>query len=140
MEETEDEAEPDATAAAKLAAMKPRFSWRDSYSIGGKCYCDTTYDHEVGKIMVTGPGGQQITVREACELAGEGPETIDGETRIYYNDIQCGNGPANDYGDEQICPGRVDLDGSNSGCLVVGPKWDLGEGMIQYSARCQCLL
>lgn len=70
--------------------------------------------------MVDGPDGTKITVVEACELAGEGPQG----DRVYYNDIQCGNGPANSAGDEDWCPGRVDLGPNNKdGCMVIGPKW-----------------
>jgi F5/8 type C domain len=43
--------------------------------------------------------------------------------RVPYNDIQCGNGPANDAPDEAGCPGRVDI--GRSGCKQIGPKWDL---------------
>ena len=68
-----------------------------------------------------------MTVREVCELLGDGPEQVGAEERIYYNDIQCGNGPANDVIDETLCPGRVDLGTGNiSGCLEKGPKWDFG--------------
>ena len=42
-----------------------------------------------------------------------------------YNDVQCGNGPANSAGDEDYdqCPGRVDR--GAAGCSIIGPKWDL---------------
>lgn len=82
----------------------------------------SSFDHNIGPVMVDGPGGSRITVREACELVGEGPEG----NRMYYNDIQCGNGPANDAGDEDPgnCPGRVDLgDYVRTGCNDKGPKW-----------------
>jgi hypothetical protein len=46
------------------------------------------------------------------------------EGRVYYNDIQCGNGPANTSPDETTCPGRVDLgQGNLSGCAEKGPRW-----------------
>lgn len=35
---------------------------------------------------------------------------------------RCGNGPPNDQGDEQRCPGRVDL--GKEGCGHIGPKWN----------------
>lgn len=99
-------------------------SWADSYSIGGACYCKSTYDHDIGSVKVTGPNGKQITVMEACALVGSGPEHIGSERRIYYNSIQCGHGPYNDAGDETACPGRVDLGyGNQSGCMAKGPKW-----------------
>jgi len=40
-----------------------------------------------------------------------------------YNDIQCGNGPANDAADEAGCPGRVDL--GSGGCDEIGPRFDM---------------
>ena len=104
----------------------PKLTWADSYSIGGKCYCDTTYDHNIGGLNVPGTG---MTVREACKAAGSGPKSIGSEKRIYYNDVQCGNGPANDYGDEDWCPGRVDLGTNNkSGCMTKGPKFSFNKG------------
>lgn len=107
-------------ACASLVSAQ-RFGWKDSYSINGKCYCETTFDHNIGGIIVDTNAGR-MTVREACKKAGSGPEG----NRIYYNDVQCGNGPANDAGDEDWCPGRVDLgDGNRSGCMTRGPKWDL---------------
>jgi hypothetical protein len=110
---------------AALAASMPLvrsqdIGWTDSYSIDGKCYCQTSFDHAIGDYMVPGPNGQQITVREACALVGEGPQG----DRKYYNDIQCGNGPANDAGDETWCPGRIDMGtGNQAGCKMIGPKW-----------------
>jgi hypothetical protein len=38
-----------------------------------------------------------------------------------YNDIQCGNGPPNDAGDETVCPGRTDH--GKEGCKYIGPTW-----------------
>lgn len=113
----------------ELEGINPRPNWKDSYSIDGKCYCDTTYDHNIGGIMVDGPDGR-ITVREACDLVGDGPGPE--EDRVYYNDIQCGNGPANDQLDEQVCPGRVDM--GKAGCKVSGPKWHFpGTGAFTHS-------
>lgn len=109
-------------AAAPLVSAQT-MGWADSYSINGKCYCQTTYDHNIGGIMVDGPNGK-ITVREACGMVGSGPEG----DRVYYNDVQCGNGPANDAGDEDWCPGRVDMgDNDKSGCMMKGPKWDFNK-------------
>jgi hypothetical protein len=44
-----------------------------------------------------------------------------------YNDVQCGNGPENTAGDEDVgqCPGRVDL--GKAGCNQIGPLWDLDD-------------
>lgn len=97
--------------------------WADSYSVDDQCYCETTFDHNIGPVVVDTPVGQ-MTVREACELIGDGPGS---NGRPKYNDIQCGNGPANDAGDEDWCPGRVDLQGTEDerklGCNQIGPVW-----------------
>ena len=108
-----------ALAALLPLASAQRIGWKDSYSINGKCYCDTTFDHNIGSVMVDGPNGK-ITVREACRLAGSGPSG----NRVYYNDVQCGNGPPNNAGDEDKsrCPGRVD--NGKKGCGVLGPTWN----------------
>ena len=92
--------------------------WADSYSVGDKCYCDTTYDHNIGPIEVSTPFGVR-TVRQVCEMIGAGPGSAG---RPLYNDVQCGNGPPNDAGDEHDCPGRVDI--GPAGCGQIGPKWD----------------
>jgi|GEM_PF-2106086 len=97
----------------------PGNNWSDSYSVDGKCYCATTFDHAIGTYEVETPVGTR-TVREICDAIGPGPGLGDNPV---YNDIQCGNGPANDAGDEDYCPGRVDQ--SDAGCCTVGPKWDL---------------
>jgi hypothetical protein len=53
-------------------------------------------------------------------LLGPGPGITD-DTPL-YNDVQCGNGPPNDAGDEHTCPGRVDI--GSEGCGHVGPRWN----------------
>jgi len=55
------------------------------------------------------------------QTIGAGPG-IDKADAI-YNDVQCGNGPANDVGDEIVgeCPGRVDMGGA--GCGTIGYGW-----------------
>lgn len=98
----------------------PGANWADSYSVGDRCYCATTFDHNIGPIVVDTDIGP-MTVFEACELLGEGPFP-GGEGRPVYNDVQCGNGPANDAGDEDFCPGRVDL--QKTGCTHIGPTWN----------------
>ncbi|MEL6345766.1 MAG: hypothetical protein AAFV53_21835 [Myxococcota bacterium] len=97
----------------------PGNNWSDSYSVDGKCYCATTYDHNIADIEVNTPAGVR-TVRQICEAIGPGPGQGDNPV---YNDVQCGNGPANDAGDEDWCPGRVDQ--GIDGCCTIGPKWDL---------------
>ncbi len=111
---------PDIVAVIDVAGRNPGgVGWADSYSVGDACYCATTFDHNIGGITVDTPDGPK-TVREVCDTLGEGPGIAD---RPIYNDVQCGNGPANDAGDEDDCPGRVDI--GLEGCGQIGPKWDL---------------
>jgi hypothetical protein len=91
--------------------------WTDSYSVGDACYCSSKFDSNIGSVLVTTPYGTK-TVKEACDIIGPGPG-IDG--RPVYNDIQCGNGPPNNRGDEVTCPGRTDY--GKDGCKYIGPKW-----------------
>ena len=102
-------------------AVEPRAGWGDSVSDGDQCYCDTTYDHDIGGVEVETPAGPR-TVRQVCERIGPAP---DKDGLPVYNDVQCGNGPANNFGDEDpdVCPGRVDL--GAEGCDVIGPTWRL---------------
>ncbi len=101
----------------------PNIGWKDSYAVGGKCYCDSNgYDHNLDSKSADTPIGRLnvVTICEDIErVLGEGPQP----GRIPYNDIQCGNGPANDAADETGCPGRVDI--GPAGCDQIGPKWDL---------------
>jgi hypothetical protein len=94
--------------------------WADSYSSNGSCYCDgvTTYDHDIGAVMVDTPLGA-LSIKTVCQLLGKGPGK---EGRPLYNDIQCGNGPANNAGDEDTCPGRTEH--GQEGCKYIGPKWN----------------
>ena len=87
-----------------------------SYSVDGECYCVATLENGMERFYVETDIGWK-TVQEVCDIVGQGPA----EGRIYYNDIQCGHGPPSAAGDEQACPGRVDI-GVN-GCGHVGPKW-----------------
>lgn len=111
---------PDIVRVVEVAGRNPGGrSWADSYSVGDACYCETTFDHNIADIMVDTPVGPR-TVRQVCEALGAGPGS---DERPLYNDIQCGNGPANDAGDEDDCPGRVDI--GREGCGHIGPRWDL---------------
>jgi hypothetical protein len=94
-------------------------SWSDSYSDGDSCYCKSTFDHDIGSILVDTPLGV-MTVKEVCDLLGDGPKGSEG--RPLYNDVQCGNGPPNSVGDEDDCPGRVEH--GQNGCKYIGPKWN----------------
>lgn len=93
-------------------------TWTDSYSVGNSCYCHTTFDHGIGTVVVDTPLGS-MTVRQVCDVLGSGPGATG---RPLYNDIQCGNGPANSAGDEGDCPGRTDW--GQNGCKYIGPKWN----------------
>jgi hypothetical protein len=105
------------------AQFNPQPGWKDSYAVGGKCYCDSNgYDHNLDQKTALTPVGRKNVV-EICNAItaalGRGPTA----GRIPYNDIQCGNGPANDAPDEAGCPGRVDI--GPAGCNQIGPTWDL---------------
>ena len=99
----------------------PTRSYMDSYSANGECYISSNFDHGIGSVIVNTPQGP-MTVIEVAAALGAGPGV--GDNPI-YNDVQCGHGPANNAGDEDVgrCPGRVDLGGA--GCGTVGPMWNL---------------
>lgn len=113
------------TADAKN--WNPGPGWRDSYAVGGVCYCDSSnYDHGIGTKIVTTPDGYERSVRQICsdiqQTIGVGAKS----GRIPYNTIACGHGPANDAADEDLvsgCPGRVDM--GSDGCFEIGPRWPL---------------
>lgn len=110
-------------SASATAQWKPSIGWKDSYAVNGVCYCDSSnYDHNLDEKTAETPIGR-LNVVQICEdiKAAIGFGSANG--RIPYNDIQCGNGPANDAADEAGCPGRVDI--GSAGCNVIGPKWDL---------------
>lgn len=98
-------------------------SWGDSYSVGDECFCDSSYDHDIGTVLIQTPlFDENVSIRDACTLIGPGPGNYDIEPRPIYNDIQCGNGPPNNAGDENTCPGRVEY--GAEGCSSIGPKWN----------------
>lgn len=99
----------------------PRLRWRDSYSANGRCYILSNFDHGIGTVAVSTPAGSR-TVRQIAAAIGAGPGV--GNNPI-YNDVQCGHGPANNRGDEDVnqCPGRVDQ--GIAGCSRRGPRWNL---------------
>lgn len=102
-------------------AVTPGDNWKDSYSVDDQCYCTSTFDHGAGELIVETPAGAR-TVEEICDAIGPGPG--EGNNPL-YNDIQCGNGPANNSPDETECPGRVDM--GAGGCSIIGPTWNLEE-------------
>ncbi len=97
--------------------------WTDSFEANGFCWCNSTnYDHGlINKSVVV--NGVNVNIKTLCEELKKHPSY-----RAYrngdapYNDIQCGNGPANDAADETGCPGRTDQ--GPAGCNMIGPKWD----------------
>lgn len=101
-------------------------SWADSYQANGLCWCDTTFDHDlddISKVSFT-INGVERNIRDVCDELQYHPlvrDYVEGDP--IYNDIQCGNGPANTAIDEVQCPGRVDL--GRDGCSEIGPKWDI---------------
>lgn len=108
--------------------ITPSPGWADSYSVNGKCYCATTFDHGIGNYTVDTPAGVK-TVRQVCAAIGPGPGKSNNPV---YNTVQCGHEPAHDDAiniggrpvkDEKVCPGRVDQ--GSSGCQIKGPLWDL---------------
>jgi len=100
-------------------SMNPRKGWADSYSVGNRCYMHTTFDHGAGDLVVNTPYGE-MTVFMVHETIGPGPGIKHAEA--IYNDVQCGNGPANNVGDEDVgqCPGRVDQGGAGCGTIHYG--------------------
>jgi hypothetical protein len=111
---------PDIVVTVNVPGDNPGSGWGDSYSVGDECYCETTFDHDIGPFQMETPVGW-MTVEEACTMIGPGPGSAG---RPKYNDVQCGNGPPNNAGDEHTCPGRVDI--GRGGCGHIGPKWKFG--------------
>jgi len=111
-------------STSAYAQDNPRLSWQDSYAVDGVCYCNSNFDHGIANTRVSTPIGQR-TVRQVCDDITDALGTGRNSGRIPYNDVQCGNGPANNAGDEDQnrCPGRVDI--GSRGCDDIGPGWDL---------------
>jgi len=116
---------PNTEARNPLANRTTSKNWADSFSVNGKCYCKSTYDHGVGNIRVNGKTVRQICERMKADMRraerGSGKKT-------YYNTVQCGHWPwhtdrtIGGHPDEVLCPGVV---GSGIKCNSrKGPKWD----------------
>jgi len=111
----------------------PGSNWSDSYSANGLCWCETTYDHDLDDITKVWfvINGERRNIRDICEELENHPSFRNKQNSdLVYNDIQCGNGPANTAKDETYCPGRVgisstDYDDLNEACQTKGPTWDL---------------
>jgi hypothetical protein len=97
-----------------------RIGWADSYSDGDSCYCASNFDHNITTIKVDTPLGV-MNISQICALLGDGPSGSKTGHPV-YNDIQCGNGPPNNAGDEDDCPGRTEY--GQEGCKYIGPKWN----------------
>ena len=72
----------------------------------GLCWIRSTFDHGAGDLRVRVASGRTITVRQARNELGAGPGQ---HGDLAFNDVQCGHGPANSAGDEDVnkCPGLV---------------------------------
>lgn len=102
--------------------------WTDSYSVDGQCYCDSTYDHNVGEIIHPTPLGDKTVVQICTDIQdklGFGAQS----GRVYYNTVQCGHGPVNQHKvyDEWTCPGIPIGVGNYTGprCFETGARWNL---------------
>lgn len=101
--------------------------WADSYQSNGLCWCKSSFDHGLDDGSVTFViNGEKRYINEICDELKNHPDFesyANGDA--LYNDIQCGNGPANNHDiyDETYCPGLVTE--GNEGCTVTGPTWDL---------------
>ena len=98
------------------SSIETRMTWADSFSVNGKCYCSSSYDHGMGRY------------KSICDSLGKPPKG----KRTYYNTIQCGHGPAHNdkiringrmIADEIVCPGKVPGKCNTS----KGPKWDTSQ-------------
>jgi len=90
----------------------PTANYADSYSYMNKCYISSGFDHGAGDLTIGGVNARTIA-------ANQNPPVGIDQADAIYNDINCGNGPANTAGDEDWCPGRVDS--GITGCLIAGP-------------------
>jgi hypothetical protein len=114
------------TAAAGAAPTSAMY-WSDSYSVGGQCYCDTNFDHDLDQVSVATADGQKSVMQICADISarfGSGGSS----GRLYYNTVQCGHQPANSAADERTCPGFLtDNTGSiqNYNCSATGATWNL---------------
>ncbi len=102
--------------------------WSDSYSVDGQCYCDSTFDHDIGKVLYQTPVGEK-EVKTICLDIENKFGTGDEQGRAYYNTIQCGYTPLNSdrISDEWYCPGiaRAHKDYTGYRCFENGASWNL---------------
>ena len=106
--------------------FKPKPNWKDSYQANGLCWCDTTFDHDLGnvkKVWYT-LNGKRHSIKKICNELKKHPKYRkfkNGDP--VFNDVQCGRGPANTTLDEKCCPGRTDM--GSKGCKKKGKRWDI---------------
>ena len=54
-----------AIATSSAHAWNPRSNWKDSYAVGGQCYCDSSnYDHALDTKVARTPLGPKNVVRD----------------------------------------------------------------------------
>jgi|GEM_PF-6437303 len=47
-------------------------SWKDSYSVGNRCYCDTTFDHDIGDISAIHQQATLLSVKHVrCQAKAQ---------------------------------------------------------------------
>jgi len=115
-----------ATAETNPDAFTGPRAWTDSYSVANQCFCSSSFDHQIGGKLLSTPAGDK-TVREVCarvnELYGQGPRS----GRVYFNTIQCGHGPTNNFYDELQCPGYPSNESNFTGpnCETTGATYNL---------------
>jgi len=116
--------------------LNPRPGWKDSYEASGLCWCNSTFDHNLDSKTLT-INDNEYSVVDICDELKFHPEYRNEQNEDpVYNDIQCGNGPPNDAGDETPCPGRVDL--GPDGCTIIGPTFDMLwlSGRVRFGGFC----
>ena len=105
--------------------FRPRHpAWTDSFAANGFCWCNSTnFDHGLDQktLRINGTNYNIVAVCDELENHPSYRSFQNGDAP--YNDIQCGNGPANDAADETGCPGRTDL--GSGGCFNIGPEFDM---------------
>ena len=88
----------------------------------GLCWIRSTFDHGAGNLRVKVASGRTITVRQARAELGPGPGQ---HGDLAFNDVQCGHGPANNAGDEDVnkCPGLVTRGRAGCSLRAVDGLW-----------------
>ncbi len=106
-----------------IGQWNPQPNWKDSYQANGHCWCNSTFDHNLGSKTLNINGTNYGIIDVCDELQNHPLYRNEANGDPLYNDIQCGNGPVNDAADETGCPGRVDL--GPGGCDEIGTTFDM---------------